>query len=75
MALRPADWMAREMFFKASWGSRPENWHTALDLMKSGAINVDLMVGDNKYSKLDDIQSVFEGLMKPTNEGQMIIEM
>jgi len=75
MPLRPADWMAREMFFKASWGSRPENWHTALNLMKSGAINVDLMVGENKYSKLDDIQSVFEGLMKPTNEGQMIIEM
>ncbi len=74
MPLKPADWMAREISFKASWGSDPENWHTALNLMKSGKINIDLLTKNNKYINLEDIQDIFEGLMKPTDQGQIIIK-
>ena len=72
--LEPADWMAREISFKSSWGSDPINWHNALNLMKSGKIDIDMMTENNKYITLDKIQETFEGLMKPTDQGQIIIK-
>ena len=34
----------------------------------------DLLTKNNKYIDLEDIQDIFEGLMKPTDQGQIIIK-
>ena len=73
--LRPADWMAREVDFRTSFGSEPEDWRIALTLLASGQISGDVLMSDASVIGLDDIQDAFEGLMKPSSQLQVVIKL
>ena len=67
------DWMAREVKLAASFGTLPEDWRVALDLIKAGRVSVDPLLGDTNFLPLDDIQTAFESLMKPSTQVQMVV--
>ncbi|MBT4516030.1 MAG: hypothetical protein HOC77_13175, partial [Chloroflexi bacterium] len=73
LPLKPVDWMAREISFKASWGSLPGDWHRAMDLMSSGRLTVKPLIGDVEAIPLEGMQEAFEGLTKPSNELQLVV--
>jgi len=73
LPLKPVDWMAREINFKASWGSVPEDWHRAMRLMSSGNLTVKPLIGHMEAIPLEGIQEAFEGLANPTTELQMVV--
>jgi (R,R)-butanediol dehydrogenase/meso-butanediol dehydrogenase/diacetyl reductase len=73
LPLRPVDWMAREISFKASWGSLPGDWHRAIRLMASGKLTVKPMIGDVESIPLEGMQEAFEGLIKPSNQLQIVV--
>ncbi len=75
MPLRPVEWMTREIDFRASWGSDPEDWRISLDLMAEGKISASAMMSDTSFISLDEIQETFEGLMKPTTQLQTVIRI
>jgi (R,R)-butanediol dehydrogenase/meso-butanediol dehydrogenase/diacetyl reductase len=75
MPLLPAEWMAREIDFRSSWGSLPEDWKIALNLLVSGKISASSLMSDTSIITLDEIQENFEGLMNPTTQLQIIIRM
>ena len=74
MPLNPVDWMAREIKFQASWGSRPEDWQRSLELMRTGKVNVAPLLSEESYVPLDGLQDAFESLTKPTTQLQMIVK-
>ena len=69
------DWMAREVKLQASFGTQPEDWRVALELMRAGLVNVEPMLGDTNFLPLDDIQGAFESLMKPSGQVQMVVRL
>jgi threonine dehydrogenase-like Zn-dependent dehydrogenase len=75
MPLLPAEWMAREIDFRSSWGSLPEDWKIALNLLVSGKISASSLMSDTSIITLDEIQENFEVLMNPTTQLQTIIRM
>lgn len=74
MPLMPADWMAREIKFQASFGSRPEEWRIVLKLMQCGKLAVQELIPEGSIIPLDDIQRAFEGLTKPSTQLQMMVK-
>jgi len=75
MPLLPAEWMAREIDFRSSWGSLPEDWQFALKLLADGKISASALMSNTSIISLDEIQETFEGLMNPTTQLQTIISM
>jgi len=75
MPLLPAEWMAREIDFRSSWGGSPEDWEISLDLLASGKISASSLLSDTSMITLDEIQEHFEALMSPTTQLQTIIRM
>ena len=75
MPVLAVDWMARETEFKASWGSTPSDWHVALNMMASGKLSMDQLVLEESYIPLEDIQSAFEALVKPSTQVQMVVRL
>ena len=75
MPLEPADWMAREVDFRVSFASEPEDWRVALDLLASGRISGDALVSEASFIELDQIQETFEGLMQPSSQLQILIKL
>ena len=75
MPVLPAEWMAREIDFRASWGGLPEDWRIALQLLASGKISASALVSDTSFVTLDEIQETFEALMKPTTQLQTVIKL
>ena len=75
MPLLPAEWMAREIDFRSSWGGLPADWQTALALMATGKISAEAVMSDTGFITLDEIQQTFEALMKPTNQLQTVIRI
>jgi (R,R)-butanediol dehydrogenase/meso-butanediol dehydrogenase/diacetyl reductase len=73
LPILPVDWMAREIDFRSSWGSQPEDWRISLDLMRAGKISVAPLISDASFITLDDIQQTFEALMSPTTQLQTIL--
>ena len=69
----PVDWMAREVRLQSSWASRPKDWRIALDLIRSGKINIQPMVSEAGFIPLEGIQRAFEALVKPSVELQMVV--
>lgn len=69
------NWMAREVKVQASFGTAPEDWRVALELIRSGKVSVDHMLSDANFLPLADIQGAFESLMKPSKELQMVVRM
>lgn len=73
LPILPVDWMAREVRLATSWGSRPEDWRIALRLMQSGALSTESIMSEASFLPLEQIQSAFEALMKPTTQLQMVV--
>lgn len=69
----PVEWMAREIDFRSTWASLPEDWSIALDMLRTGDISVEPLVSDAGFISVDDIQPTFEALMSPTTQVQTII--
>ncbi len=75
MPLLPAEWMAREIDFRSSWGGLPEDWQISLRLMAEGKISASALMSDTSFISLDEIQPTFEALMQPTTQLQTVIRM
>lgn len=75
LPLLPAEWMAREIDFRSSWGGLPEDWRISLDLMRQGKISAQALMSDTSFIALGEIQPTFEALMKPTTQLQVVIRM
>ena len=73
MPVEPADWMAREVGFQTSFGSRPDDWRVSLDLLEKGKVNVAPMLSEEGFIPLEGIQQAFEELVKPTTQVQMVV--
>ena len=71
--LLPVDWMAREVGIQSTWGARTEDWRIALDLLRTGKVNIDPMLTNSSFIPIDDIQDAFESLVKPTTQLQMVV--
>ena len=67
------DWIAREINLQTSFGTQPEDWRVALDLIRAGRVNVEPLLGDANFLPLNDIQGAFESLMRPSSQVQMIV--
>ena len=75
VSVLPANWMAREVKLQASFGSRPENWQTSLNLIQSGKVNMAPMLSEAGFIPLEAIQGAFEELIKPTTQLQMVVKL
>ena len=73
MPVEPADWMAREVRFQTSFGSRPDDWRVSLELLESGKVTVSPMLSEEGFIPLEGIQQAFEELVKPTTQVQMVV--
>ncbi len=69
----PPDWMGREVNLQTSFGSRPEDWHIALELIRSGQVTMEPLVSEASFVPLDEIQGAFEALCNPSGEVQMVV--
>ena len=74
-AVLPVDWIAREVKLQASFGSLPEDWRIALELMRSGKVRVGPMLSEDSFIPLEDIQQAFESLVKPSTQLQMVVKL
>jgi len=72
--LLPPDWMAREVGLQASFGTRPEDWRIALDLIRTGKVTMDPLVSDASFLPLENIQRAFEALCQPSTQLQMVVK-
>ena len=75
LPLLPAEWMAREIDFRSSWGSLPAEWKISLNLLADGKISASSIMSDTSTIGLDEIQETFEALMSPTTQLQTIIRI
>ena len=71
----PPNWMAREVRMQSSFGTLPEDWRIALELMRAGRVSVDHMLTSTNFVPLDGIQDAFESLCRPTSELQMVVAL
>ena len=72
-AVLPVDWAAREITFKTSFGTTPEDWRTALELIRSGKVNMGPLLSEAGFIPLEGIQEAFESLTRPTTQVQMVV--
>ncbi|MXY78263.1 MAG: zinc-binding dehydrogenase [Chloroflexi bacterium] len=75
MPLQPADWMAREVDLRVTFGGNPSDWRAALDLLASGRISGEALISDASSIRLDDIQATFEALMQPSSQVQVVVDL
>lgn len=75
MPLLPAEWMAREIDFRSSWGGLPQDWQISLQMMADEKISGSSLMSDTSFVSLDDIQPTFEALMRPTTQLQTVIRL
>ena len=69
----PVDWIGREVRLQCSFGSQPEDWRIALNLIEAGKISIEPMVSEADFVPLDQIQRAFEELTNPTVQLQMVV--
>ncbi|MEC8911225.1 MAG: zinc-binding dehydrogenase, partial [Chloroflexota bacterium] len=72
--LLPPDWMAREVELQASFGTLPEDWRIALDLIRNGKVTMDPLVSDASFLPLENIERAFEALCQPSTQLQMVVK-
>jgi threonine dehydrogenase-like Zn-dependent dehydrogenase len=65
--------MAREVRLQASFGSRPDNWQTSIQLMRTGKVRVGPMLDESSFVPLESIQDAFEQLIRPSTQLQLIV--
>ena len=74
-AVMPANWMARQVRMQASFGTQPEDWRIALELLRTGKVSVDHMLTGTNFVPLEGIQDAFQALCHPTTELQMVVQL
>ena len=72
-AVLPPNWMAREVRMQSSFGTQPQDWRIALELMRTGKVSVDHMLTATNFVPLEGIQGAFEALCSPSSELQMVV--
>ena len=72
-SLLPVDWMAREVSLQTSFGSMPEDWRIALELIQAGKVSMEPLLSEAGFLPLAGIQEAFESLVKPTTQLQMVV--
>ena len=70
----PVEWIGREVTLKASASKTPDDWSRALELIRSGQVQMSPLLTGTSFIKLDGIQEAFRGLFEPTNELKIIVE-
>lgn len=70
----PPNWIAREVSLKSSFGSQPEDWRVALELIRTGKVSMEPLVSEASFLPLDNIQDAFEALCNPSNQVQMVVK-
>jgi (R,R)-butanediol dehydrogenase/meso-butanediol dehydrogenase/diacetyl reductase len=75
LPIEAAEWMARHINIQTTFGQEPDDWHTTLKLMQMGKIVVEPMLQESDFVPLEDIQSAFESLFKPSDQLQMIVRL
>ena len=73
-AVLPVDWAAREIKFRASFGTLPEDWAIALELIKAGKVQMAPMLAGTDFVPLDGIQDAFNALIQPTTQVQLVVQ-
>ena len=73
-SITPIEWMGREITLVSSFGTSHSDWSIALDLIQAGKIDMQPMITDSSFIKLEHVQEAFEALVKPSSQLQMIIE-
>ena len=71
----PVDWMAREVKLQASFSSTTDDWRTALELIRTGDVKIEPLLSKADFISLDEIQSAFEALIKPSNQLQVVVKL
>ncbi len=71
----PVDWAAREVNLQTSFGSSPEDWRIALELIGSGKVDMEPLLSEAGFIPLEGIQGAFESLVKPTTQLQMVVKL
>jgi len=72
--VQPVEWIGREVMLKASASKTPDDWSRALELIRSGQVQMRPLLTGTSFIKLDEIQEAFKGLFEPTNELKIIVE-
>ncbi|MDP3064678.1 MAG: zinc-binding dehydrogenase, partial [Chloroflexota bacterium] len=67
------EWVGREVEMKTAYGSEPEDWRISLDLMAQGKVRADGVVTEECFLPLERIQEAFEGLMRPSQQVQLVV--
>ena len=73
-SLLPADWMSMEVSLKASFGARAEDWRAALELIRTGQVQIGPLLSEAGFIPLEGIQEAFESLVSPTTQVQMVVK-
>ncbi len=71
--LLTVEWVGREVEMKASYGSTPEDWQIALELMAAGEIDARPLIVEDSFISFDEMQGGFERLMTPDQQVQLVL--
>jgi threonine dehydrogenase-like Zn-dependent dehydrogenase len=70
----PVDWAGREVKLQTSFGQTPKDWAIALELIRSGKVNMEPLLVETGFIPLQGIQQAFEALTSPTTQLQMVVK-
>ena len=70
----PIDWVSMEIELITTYGYLSEDFEATLALMSSGRIIMDPLISPSEVQPLENIQSVFEDLLKPDNTVQAVMK-
>jgi len=70
----PIDWVSMEIELITTLGWLSEDFQATLALMSSGRIIMNPLISASEVQPLENIQSVFEDLLKPDNTVQAVMK-
>ena len=73
-AVLPPNWMAREVSLQTTFGTTPNDWRIALELIRAGTVSMEPLVSEASFLPLSDIQDAFEALCEPSTQVQMVVQ-
>ena len=71
----PVDWIAREVKLQSTFGSVPDDWRIALELLGNGKMTAEPLLSEADFIPIEGIQQAFESLVKPTTQVQMVVKL
>ena len=70
----PIDWVSMEIELITTLGALDVDFQATLALMSSGRITMEPLISESQVQPLENIQSVFEDLIKPDNRVQAVFK-